>query len=71
MSNRTVYEVAPRASAVLEAMRLAGPEDTVIATGKGHETTQEIGTVHYPYTDAGAFRDALATLAGEAAGAGS
>lgn len=59
---RDVFEIAPRATAVLEAMRIATPEDTVIATGKGHETTQEIGTVHYPYTDAGAFRDALAAL---------
>jgi UDP-N-acetylmuramoyl-L-alanyl-D-glutamate--2,6-diaminopimelate ligase len=59
---RDVFEIAPRATAVLEAMRIATPADTVIATGKGHETTQEIGTVHYPYTDAGAFRDALAAL---------
>lgn len=58
-----VFEVAPRAEAVALAMRLATPADTVIATGKGHETTQEIDGVHYPYTDAGAFvsaRDALA-----------
>ncbi len=59
---RDVYEVEPRATAVFEALRLAGPLDTVIATGKGHETTQEVGTVHYPYTDAGAFRDAFAAL---------
>lgn len=67
---RDVYEIAPRATAVLEAMRLAGPDDTVIATGKGHETMQEIGTVFYPYTDAGAFMDAIAELglaAGESA----
>jgi len=59
------YEVWPRATAVLEAMRIATPADTVIATGKGHETAQEIGTVFYPYTDAGAFRDALVALATE------
>ncbi len=40
-------------------MRLATPQDTIIATGKGHETTQEIDGVHYPYTDAAAFRAAL------------
>lgn len=59
---KDAYEVAPRSQAVMEALRLAGPLDTVIATGKGHETTQEIGTVHYPYTDAGAFLDAFAAL---------
>jgi len=62
-----VYEIAPRSEAVLAAMRLATPADTVITTGKGHETTQEIDGVHYPYTDAGAFRDAIEAIAGERA----
>jgi UDP-N-acetylmuramoyl-L-alanyl-D-glutamate--2,6-diaminopimelate ligase len=46
-----VHEIAPRAAAVRAAMRMAGPADTIITTGKGHETTQEIDGVHYPYTD--------------------
>ncbi|SEJ47035.1 UDP-N-acetylmuramoyl-L-alanyl-D-glutamate--2,6-diaminopimelate ligase [Demequina mangrovi] len=57
---RDVLEVFPRAEAIAAAVRLAGPEDTIIATGKGHETTQEIDGVHHPYTDAGAFLEALA-----------
>ncbi|WP_156157562.1 UDP-N-acetylmuramoyl-L-alanyl-D-glutamate--2,6-diaminopimelate ligase [Demequina pelophila] len=62
-----VLEVTPRAAAVEAAVRLATPQDTIIATGKGHETTQEIDGVHHPYTDAGAFRDALARVAAERA----
>lgn len=64
---RDVLEVTPRVAAVEAAIRLATPEDTVIATGKGHETTQEIDGVHHPYTDAAAFRAALATVAAERA----
>jgi UDP-N-acetylmuramoyl-L-alanyl-D-glutamate--2,6-diaminopimelate ligase len=63
--HRDVMEISPRSDAVLQAIRMAGPLDTVIATGKGHETTQEIDGVHYPYTDAGAFMQALAITAAE------
>ncbi|WP_156165166.1 UDP-N-acetylmuramoyl-L-alanyl-D-glutamate--2,6-diaminopimelate ligase [Demequina silvatica] len=64
---RDVLEISPRAAAVQAAVRMAGPEDTIIATGKGHETTQEIDGVHHPYTDAGAFLDALAAVREERA----
>ncbi len=59
-----VYEIAPRAEAVRTAMRMAGPADTIITTGKGHETTQEIDGVHYPYTDRAVVMEQL--LAGQA-----
>ncbi|MDN4477119.1 UDP-N-acetylmuramoyl-L-alanyl-D-glutamate--2,6-diaminopimelate ligase [Demequina sp. SYSU T00039] len=62
-----VLEIFPRVAAVEAAIRMAGPEDTVIATGKGHETTQEIDGVHHPYTDAGAFLAALEAVRGERA----
>lgn len=64
---RDVLEVTPRVAAVEAAIRLATPEDTVIATGKGHETTQEIDGVHHPYTDAAAFLAALETVRAERA----
>lgn len=54
-----VYEIAPRADAVRSAMRMASPADTIITTGKGHETTQEIDGVHYPYTDRAVVVEAL------------
>ncbi|MCB2411589.1 UDP-N-acetylmuramoyl-L-alanyl-D-glutamate--2,6-diaminopimelate ligase [Demequina sp. TTPB684] len=56
-----VLEVAPRSEAVLTAMRMAGPADTIITTGKGHETTQEIDGVHYPYTDRAVVLEELAS----------
>ncbi len=46
-----VLEVAPRADAVRLGMLLAGSQDTVIVTGKGHEPTQEIAGVFHRYND--------------------
>jgi len=48
-------EVSPRWDAVGRGLELAGPGDTVIVTGKGHEPTQEIAGVFHRYND----RDAL------------
>ncbi len=55
-----VHEIAPRAAAVRAAVQIARPGDTVITTGKGHETTQEIDGVHYPYTDRAVVEELLA-----------
>lgn len=46
-----VLEVEPRAEALRTAVRLAGEQDTVIVTGKGHEPTQEIAGVFHRYND--------------------
>ncbi|NTW40681.1 MAG: UDP-N-acetylmuramoyl-L-alanyl-D-glutamate--2,6-diaminopimelate ligase, partial [Cellulomonadaceae bacterium] len=48
---RDVHEVEPRAEALRTGVRLAGPLDTVIVTGKGHEPTQEIAGVFHRYND--------------------
>ena len=48
---RDVIEVSPRAEAVRIGMLLAGSQDTVIVTGKGHEPTQEIAGVFHRYND--------------------
>jgi UDP-N-acetylmuramoyl-L-alanyl-D-glutamate--2,6-diaminopimelate ligase len=48
---RDVHEVAPRAEALRLGTLLAGPRDTVIVTGKGHEPTQEIAGVFHRYND--------------------
>ncbi|SNT04638.1 UDP-N-acetylmuramoylalanyl-D-glutamate--2,6-diaminopimelate ligase [Micrococcales bacterium KH10] len=53
-----VHEVSPRFDAVAHGIALAGPGDTVIITGKGHEPTQEIAGVFHPYNDADAVRAA-------------
>ena len=54
-----VREVGDRAEAIRTAVRAAGPRDTVLVAGKGHETGQEIaGTVH-PFDDRVVLRDEL------------
>ena len=46
-----VHEVGDRREAIRLAVSLAGPGDTVVVAGKGHETGQEVhGTVH-PFDD--------------------
>jgi len=44
-------EVADRAEAIAEAVRLARPGDTVLVAGKGHEQGQEVAGVVYPFDD--------------------
>ena len=40
-----------RALAIAEAITRAAPEDVVLLAGKGHEETQEIAGVKYPFSD--------------------
>ena len=49
-----------RASAIALAVAEAQPGDVVLVAGKGHETTQTVGTVVTPFDDRVVLRDALA-----------
>jgi UDP-N-acetylmuramoyl-L-alanyl-D-glutamate--2,6-diaminopimelate ligase len=40
-----------RRKAIFYALSHAAPGDVVVVCGKGHETTQEIGGVKYPFDD--------------------
>ena len=62
---KDVYEVEPRVAAVEYGLRLGGPGDTVIVTGKGHEPTQEIAGVFYRYNDRDAYLQAHARIVAE------
>ncbi len=54
-----LVEVGDRGAAIAHAVGLAGPGDTLVVAGKGHETGQEIaGTVH-PFDDRNVLRAAL------------
>jgi UDP-N-acetylmuramoyl-L-alanyl-D-glutamate--2,6-diaminopimelate ligase len=54
-----VVEIGDRAEAIAHAVEVAGPADTVLIAGKGHESGQEIaGTVH-PFDDRVVLRRAL------------
>jgi UDP-N-acetylmuramoyl-L-alanyl-D-glutamate--2,6-diaminopimelate ligase len=54
-----VLEVAPRAAAIAAAVDLAGPEDTILVAGRGHEVWQEVRGVNLPLDDRVELRGAL------------
>ncbi|MFH1738416.1 MAG: UDP-N-acetylmuramoyl-L-alanyl-D-glutamate--2,6-diaminopimelate ligase, partial [bacterium] len=58
---RDRYEViADRRKAIERGLDLIGDEDVVLVAGKGHETTQTIGTTAYPFDDRVVIRELLA-----------
>ena len=54
-----VREIGDRAAAIREAVALAGPGDTVVVLGKGHESGQDIAGVVHPFDDRAELRAAL------------
>ena len=54
-----VVEIGERAAAIEYAAAAAGPGDTVLVAGKGHETGQEIDGVVHPFDDRTVLRAAL------------
>jgi UDP-N-acetylmuramoyl-L-alanyl-D-glutamate--2,6-diaminopimelate ligase len=58
--NKFVYlDIPNRQDAFNYAIKLAQPGDTVIACGKGHETSILHGTTEYPWSESEAFRTAF------------
>jgi UDP-N-acetylmuramoyl-L-alanyl-D-glutamate--2,6-diaminopimelate ligase len=59
------YHIIPdRREAIKEAVALAGPQDIVLITGKGHEDYQIIGEERFPFDDREEARKALAQRGG-------
>jgi len=56
----TILEVAPRAAAIARAVELAGPDDTILVAGRGHEVWQEVKGVNLALDDRVELRTALA-----------
>jgi UDP-N-acetylmuramoyl-L-alanyl-D-glutamate--2,6-diaminopimelate ligase len=56
-----VHEVGDRRAAIRTAVALAGPGDTVVVAGKGHETGQEIAGTLHPFDDRDVLREELAS----------
>jgi UDP-N-acetylmuramoyl-L-alanyl-D-glutamate--2,6-diaminopimelate ligase len=54
-----IHEVGDRHRAIRDAVGLAGPGDTVIVLGKGHEQGQEVAGVPSPFDDRAELRAAL------------
>lgn len=55
----TYYNIPNRQDAFNLAVKLASPGDTIVACGKGHETTILHGKTEYPWSEAEAFRSAF------------
>jgi UDP-N-acetylmuramoyl-L-alanyl-D-glutamate--2,6-diaminopimelate ligase len=53
------YRIGDRAAAIVQAVRLARPEDLVIICGKGHERSMCFGETEVPWSDQEAARRAL------------
>ena len=53
------YDIPNRQDAFNLAVKLASSGDTIIACGKGHETTILHGKTEYPWSESDAFRSAL------------
>ncbi len=56
-----VDALVDRKRAIAHALGSAKAGDVVLIAGKGHETTQEIGTVKYPFSDFEVVREVLSS----------
>ncbi len=54
-----VEEIGDRRAAIRRAVELAGPGDTVVIAGKGHETGQEVAGIVHPFDDRDELRAAI------------
>ena len=59
VEGRTFWRVPDRQQAILKAVMMAQPGDTVAVFGKGHERSMCFGDVEYPWRDQDALRWAL------------
>jgi UDP-N-acetylmuramoyl-L-alanyl-D-glutamate--2,6-diaminopimelate ligase len=59
IEGKTFSRIPDRGRAIYHAVQLAGPDDMVIALGKGHEQSMCFGQVEYPWDDREAMRSAL------------
>lgn len=58
--NASIEFIKDRREAIRMAIEEAGPGDTILIAGKGHETYQEVGDVVIPFDDRLVARDLLA-----------
>jgi UDP-N-acetylmuramoyl-L-alanyl-D-glutamate--2,6-diaminopimelate ligase len=69
-SSPEIHVERDRRRAILQAIQKAGPKDMIVVAGKGHESTQEIDGIKYPFSDQATVLEALkqrASLVGGAA----
>ena len=61
---QAVHAELDRAQAIGYAVREAAAQDVILIAGKGHEATQEIAGMQYPFDDRVQARMALLARAG-------
>ncbi|TCC50094.1 UDP-N-acetylmuramoyl-L-alanyl-D-glutamate--2,6-diaminopimelate ligase [Kribbella capetownensis] len=54
-----LHEIGDRRRAIATVIDLAGPGDTIVVLGKGHETGQDVGGVIHPFDDRQTVRELL------------
>ena len=54
---KDVVVEADRRTAIARALELLKPGDALLVAGKGHETTQQIGDIKYPFSDQETIRE--------------
>ncbi|TAP40554.1 UDP-N-acetylmuramoyl-L-alanyl-D-glutamate--2,6-diaminopimelate ligase [Arthrobacter sp. S39] len=54
-----ILEIFPRDAAIRQAVELAGPQDTILVAGRGHEVWQEVKGVNVALDDRVELRNAL------------
>ena len=55
----TILEAYPRDAAIRQAVDMAGPQDTILVAGRGHEVWQEVNGVNLALDDRVELREAL------------
>jgi UDP-N-acetylmuramoyl-L-alanyl-D-glutamate--2,6-diaminopimelate ligase len=65
-----LHEEGDRRAAIRHAVSIAGPGDTVVVAGKGHETGQEIGGTVHPFDDRDVLREEIRSLRRTPSGTG-
>ena len=61
MDRRDALQEVDRRKAIALAVSMAGPGDTVVVAGKGHESGQDIGGVVTPFDDREVLREVLSS----------
>ena len=63
--NSVIWLKEDRESAIKDALYISGAQDTILITGKGHETYQEIQGKKYPFDDREVIRSYYAEATGK------
>ena len=64
MGSTPHVRIVDRRAAILRALAIARPDDTILLAGKGHETYQVVGHDHVPLDERAIVAEAVGAAAG-------